>query len=1010
MKTLLQTLRCQHSSPKNDNYSFRSILVLIFSFFLLSQSSFAQNVGIGTTTPDASAMLDVSASDKGLLVPRMASTERNSISNPATGLLVYQNDSPSGFYLFDGSNWKKLAIETNNQWGLSGNSGTTNGSDFIGTTDNQDLDIRSNNVIRVRITTQGQIEVLNTGKSVFLGEAAGENDDLSDNNNTFIGYESGNRNTTGIDNTATGYQALYYNISGEKNTVVGRQALYSNQTGNRNSVLGTYSLYANTEGHQNTASGFKSLYSNTIGNYNTSYGDRALYSNITGEKNTAFGHVALFNNSDRSGLVAVGDSALYNNGIGATDDLEAIKNTAVGSQSLFSNTTGTSNSAIGNKTLYSNIDGVQNTAMGANALQKNTTGSVNSAFGAASMYHNTTGEMNAAFGRWSLFENKYGDENTALGYKALKSDTTGSNNTAIGTHALYWNKHQSHLVAVGDSALFTNTYGATESYHGVSNTALGSCALKSNTIGRGNTATGYHSLYNNSSGILNTANGGHSLESNISGKRNTAIGEESMYQNDYGNDNTAIGFKSLYSNGSGYGNVASGEFALYSNTSGKYNQAMGLSALYSNTLGDRNVAIGNSALYSNTSKDNLIAIGDSALYYNGVGASGNEATGNTATGDRAMLKNTKGYYNSVYGKEVSYHNETGNNNTIIGYNADYYNNGGSRNTIIGSEAGKNTKANNKSGNILIGYQAGINMSSDNKLYIENSSSNAPLIYGDFASDQIGINGTLGVGTETPQTELHIIDGSDTDSDVKLRMQSDGANNDAIIEFYENTAAAMSMQYDGGDNSLYLIDLTQATPSKRVTFERDGKVGIGTTSPDELLHIDGGKLKIGSGETLEDGGAYEIAVNSTFRPTEDDTRDLGTSSYRWDNVYATNGTIQTSDIRDKENIKPVKYGLNEVLQLKPVSFTWKNKAYQGEKLGLIAQDLLKVIPEVVKTEDWKQNEETGQNEKVELERLGVYYSYLIPVLVKAVQEQQQIINDQNQKIEDLTKRLDNLEGK
>ncbi len=968
---------------QRNNTLTKFIVFLSLVIFTL-QFAYAQNVGIGTTTPESSAMLDVNSTNRGFLVPRMTSIQKDAISSPATGLLIYQTDNTPGFYLYTGTAWKKLSTDTDNKWLTTGNSGTTNGTDFIGTIDNLDIDIRTNNVIRVRITSQGQIEILNTGKSVFLGEGAGENDDLSDNNNTFIGHEAGNRNTTGSYNTATGYLALYFNTSGEKNTATGLQALYSNQSGKRNSALGIYSLYSNTEGNQNSSFGFKSLYSNNTGNYNSAFGDRALYSNTTGEKNTAYGHVALFNNSDRSGLVAIGDSALYNNGIGATDNLEAIKNTAVGSRTLYSNTTGTSNTAIGSKAMYSNTEGVQNTAMGANALQYNT-GSVNSAFGAASMYHNTTGEMNAAFGRWSLFENKEGNENTAIGFKALKSDTIGSNNTAVGTHALYFNKNKSHLVAVGDSALFYNSYGATENYHGTDNIALGSGALKSNTIGRGNSATGYHSLYSNTSGFLNTANGTLSLESNLSGNRNTAIGYGAINMNEYGDDNTATGYMSLY------------------NSDGNFNTAFGSFALYSNIGGDRNVAIGHNAMYSSTYIDNLIAIGDAALFNNGIEASGVEATGNTSIGDKALLQNTKGYYNTVLGNEVSYSNINGYSNTIIGYQADYYNNSGKKNTIIGYEAGKNTKSNNKSGNILIGYQAGTNISSDNKLYIENSSSNDPLIYGDFSSDQIGINGTLGIGTETPATELHIKDYNDADSDVTLRMQSTGENNDDIIEFYENTAKAMSLHYDGSNDELNIIDLTQPTPAKRVTFERNGNVGIGTDTPAQLLHIDGGKLQIGSAETFEDGGAYEMAVNSDFRPTTDGTRNLGTAGHRWHNVYATNGTIQTSDIRDKENIKTIKYGLNDILKLNPVSFTWKGKAYEGEKLGLIAQDLSKVIPEVVKKEGWKESEEPGQVEKVQLERLGVYYSDLIPVLVKAMQDQQGVIEKLEKRVEELEKK-------
>ena len=65
-------------------------------------------VGIGTTTPNNSAQLDVQSTSKGLLLPRMTAAQRAAIQNPAQGLLVYQTDGSIGIYHFDGSNWRSL--------------------------------------------------------------------------------------------------------------------------------------------------------------------------------------------------------------------------------------------------------------------------------------------------------------------------------------------------------------------------------------------------------------------------------------------------------------------------------------------------------------------------------------------------------------------------------------------------------------------------------------------------------------------------------------------------------------------------------------------------------------------------------------------------------------------------------------------------------------------------------------------------------------------------------------
>ncbi len=119
----------------------------------------------------------------------------------------------------------------------------------------------------------------------------------------------------------------------------------------------------------------------------------------------------------------------------------------------------------------------------------------------------------------------------------------------------------------------------------------------------------------------------------------------------------------------------------------------------------------------------------------------------------------------------------------------------------------------------------------------------------------------------------------------------------------------------------------------------------------------------------------------------------------------NGTINTSDERDKENIRESHYGLDEVMNLHPVMFNWKGKASQGDKIGLIAQDLMTVIPEVVKTSRWVKDETSGQLQHQALERYGVYYADLIPVLIRAIQEQQQQIESQQAQIDALLQAME-----
>ena len=83
----------------------------IFTFLaavLLTATTYAQ-VGLGTTTPDASSALDIPSITKGLLIPRMTKTQRDEISSPATGLMIYQIDVTVGFYYYNGSSWAEVA-------------------------------------------------------------------------------------------------------------------------------------------------------------------------------------------------------------------------------------------------------------------------------------------------------------------------------------------------------------------------------------------------------------------------------------------------------------------------------------------------------------------------------------------------------------------------------------------------------------------------------------------------------------------------------------------------------------------------------------------------------------------------------------------------------------------------------------------------------------------------------------------------------------------------------------
>jgi len=408
-------------------------------------------------------------------------------------------------------------------------------------------------------------------------------------------------------------------------------------------------------------------------------------------------------------------------------------NIALGTSSLFSNTTGIDNVALGHKSLYSNTSGNRNIAIGFNALYLNTLGGFNIAIGDKVLRNNTSGVSNIALGFESLFSNTSGDENIALGAFALNNNTTGNDNIAIGRRSLLTNTISSNNIAIGLETLLLNSTGNDNIAMGIQalrsnttgddNIAIGEFSLRLNTTGDENIAIGEFALRSNTSGNKNIAIGNNTLLSNSTGSDNIAMGKSALISNTTGDDNIAIGIETLNANTTGEKNIAIGERSLEANTSGTNNIGIGLVSLASNTIGLLNIGIGAEALQNNTAGNFNTAIGISALKENINGQF------NIAVGNSALLNNTSGQGNVAQGGSSLLSNSTGSNNTAIGSG-----------TLFANSTG--------SGNVAIGNEAGFNEIGSNKLYIENSNAgpNDALIYGEFNNDLVRINNKLGVNT------------------------------------------------------------------------------------------------------------------------------------------------------------------------------------------------------------------------------------------------------------------------
>ncbi|MFH1245914.1 MAG: hypothetical protein V1662_05440, partial [Candidatus Omnitrophota bacterium] len=176
-----------------------------------------------------------------------------------------------------------------------------------------------------------------------------------------------------------------------------------------------------------------------------------------------------------------------------------------------------------------------------------------------------------------------------------------------------------------------------------------------------------------------------------------------------------------YSGITGIEDTGIGAMALSSNVNGSANTAVGSFALQANIDGSSNTAIGRYALLNNTSGSNNTAIGEQAATSNSTGFS------NIAVGYWALLANTSGAKNIAVGNLSLVNILDGNDNVAVGLNTLMNNSFGSNNTVLGSGAGLNNSGSN---NVFLGYQAGsASGATSNQLYIDNSNTASPLIYG-----------------------------------------------------------------------------------------------------------------------------------------------------------------------------------------------------------------------------------------------------------------------------------------
>lgn len=219
-----------------------------------------------------------------------------------------------------------------------------------------------------------------------------------------------------------------------------------------------------------------------------------------------------------------------------------------------------------------------------------------------------------------------------------------------------------------------------------------------------------------------------------------------------GDTNTYVGQNCGNLTTTGFYNTALGARCFQDNTIGEGNTAMGATSLYENTEGDNNTAVGGNALRKNTVGDWNIAIGTESLYENIDGEY------NVAVGVRSLHEGTTNDYNVAVGFRTGYA-LAGEYNVAIGADSFETATTSNYNVIVGCLSGYSLTTGDS--NVFLGYKAGYSETTNsNLLYIENSDSATPLIWGDFADDVLKINGELRVnGDDGGEASMNSFTGS-----------------------------------------------------------------------------------------------------------------------------------------------------------------------------------------------------------------------------------------------------------
>ncbi len=917
-----------------------------------------------------------------------------------------------------GTNSFALNIPPIQAWGISGNAGTSSTTNFIGTTDNMPLVFRTNSVYA------GAIDQLQN--NAFFGYQSGSSVSTASLNAGF-GQEALKSITTSNRNSAFGYQALRLN-TGFSNTGIGASALSNNTTGNDNTAIGKDALYQNTGSSSNVAAGSGALLTHTLGDNNVAIGRDALNGNSSGANNVALGNLAGYSNNG-SANVFIGYNAGYNE---------------TGSNKFYLANTSTTASPLMYGDFSNNFVGIGTTTANA-ALQFNNTiagrkivlweGSNNDhqVYGFGINTNTLRYQVDASVASHVF----YSGINSSSSLELMR--ITGTGNVGIGTSAPSANLHVNGTMRLVDGNQAANKVLTSDASGNASwqNPAAGwgllgnaSTTATTNFIGTTDNVGLRFRVNNVVSGIIepgtpSNAFFGYSAGSSLStGSLNSGFGHTALAANSTGIMNSAVGYRALNANTSGNGNAALGTDALLNNSTGIFNIGVGLNAARNNTSGGQNVAIGKDALTNNTTGSSNIAIGYQAGYV--ATGSLNVFLGNSAgsaeTGSNKLYIANSGGTPLMYGDFLNGKVAINTTNTPAALtvdNASVTTRGGIQLTggrdqvgagmplIVEGVTSGQTYGSNTYGRLLR-----LNNVTQNQIYDFGVGSNGSLFLtdvNDYTSPALNISntGNVGIGTPSPNQKFHV-NGNISMDDLTagaapsrvIGFPTGSTGNHSTLAIQAKSQVFSFIAYTGGNLLLAAGDfnLSGATNSNggevyiragkntydgsgggNIIFQADGSAYT------ERMRIEGVSGNVGIG-TSTPGYQLHLSLNSAAKP-------------------GSNTWTVPSDMNLKTNVHDYTDGLKELLNIKPVWYTYTGEAGMPREtfVGVIAQDLQQVAPYMVK--EWKYRSNPNDAGKT---YLGVDNASMTYMMINAIKEQQQQIEELKKTVEAQQKQIDALQ--